>query len=280
MSPPTTRTFLSLGALGEKHAAGFFATASLLHDAHLFRLERRHISAMLWPFARTGHTDVVIVRTWMLCGHSHTLVTRTIIVRTWMLWPLARTGHTAQASCGHGCSGHSHAHTGHTDVTIVRSSNHSHWPHKRSCGHGWSGQCLATRTHWSHRRYHRADMDSLAIRTHWSHGRYHRADMSSLAIRTRLSHGRHHRADMDALVTRAHWSRGRYHRADMDAVATRTHWSPGRYHRADMDALATRKHWSPGRYHRADMDALATRMHWSHGRYHSHARATRAKHDI
>ncbi|CAE7197432.1 unnamed protein product [Symbiodinium natans] len=58
---------------------------------------------MLWPFARRGHTNIIIVRTWMLWKHGHyhradmdALVTRTL------------------SSCGHGCSGN-------TDVIIVRT---------------------------------------------------------------------------------------------------------------------------------------------------------------
>ena len=127
--------------------------SSLLHNASLFRLERRHIirrTWMLWPLARTGHTDVIIGRTWMLwplacTGHTDVIIARTwmlcwplartgytgVIVRTWMLWPLARNGHT--------------------DVIIGRT---------------WM-LC----TDWSHGCYHRADMDALASRTHRLHGR-------------------------------------------------------------------------------------------------------------
>ena len=78
-------------------------------------------ACMLWPFVRTGNTDVLLVWAWMLWPFARTGNTDVLIVRAWMLWPFARPGNTdvlingcsghlalvtrTFSSCGHGCSG-------------------------------------------------------------------------------------------------------------------------------------------------------------------------------
>ena len=57
------------------------------------RLAKRGSPWTLWPFARTGHTDI-IVRAWMLWPFEPTGHTDVITVWAWMLWPFERTGHT------------------------------------------------------------------------------------------------------------------------------------------------------------------------------------------
>ena len=74
---------------------------------------------MLWPFARTGHADVLIVRTWMLWPFAHTGHTDVLIARTRMLWPFARTGHT-DVLIVRTWMLWPFARTGHTDILIVR----------------------------------------------------------------------------------------------------------------------------------------------------------------
>ena len=147
---------------------------------------------MLWPFARTGNTDVMhalVTRTLSshghgCSGHSHALVTRTVsscihgcsvAIRThWQhgryhradmdaLWPFARAGNTDDIIARTWVLW-PFARAGNTDVVIVQT-----W---MLCGHS---HALATRTLSSPARGHGCSGHSHALvtRTLSSRGRTH-----------------------------------------------------------------------------------------------------------
>ena len=276
---------------GRSHRAGMDALAIRMHWSHgrYHRAGSGHSHALVaqtlsscghgcsWPFARTGHTDVIIVRAWMLMairthwsrgrchrtgmpalairthwshrryhragraahGHSHALVTRTLwvlwpfartgrtevlIVRAWMLWPFAALVTRALSSCGLW----PFARTGRTDVIIVRA---------------W--MLMAIRTHWSHGRYHRASMDAhghshaLVTRTLSSCGHGCSGHSHALVARTLSSCGHGCSGHSHALVTRALsscglWPFARTGRTDVIIVRAWLLWPFARTGHADV----------------------------------------------
>ena len=110
--------------------------------------------------------DALVTRTLSSCGHKCSGNRDVIVVRTWMLWPIA--SHEATKCRKYRCFC--------MEVIIVRT---------------W--MLWQLRTQWSHKRYHRADMDALVTRTLSScgHGCSGNMDVTS-----------YHRVNMDALVTR------------------------------------------------------------------------------
>ena len=171
-------------------------------------------------------------------GHGCSGNRDVIVVRTWMLWPFA--SHEATKCRKYRCFC--------MEVIIVRTW--MLWP---------------LRTQWSHKRYHRADMDALATRTLSSCGHgcsgntdvtsYHCVNMDALVTRTLSScgHGCSAKKPRNAPVTGTLSSCGHGCSGHSQAMKPRsvanTVFLHGGYHRKDMDK----------RYHRADMDALVTR---------------------
>ena len=84
---------------------------------------------MIWPFARTRNTHVLIARTWMLWPFARTGNTDVV------LWPFPRSGDTDV--CGHGCSARSTENTG-VSQTDGRETLSIFGMHRKNCKYRWN----------------------------------------------------------------------------------------------------------------------------------------------